>query len=186
MMAGQPALTNFYGADLIGAALIPAYDAAARDEADALYSGTYVNRGGDGWNNTVTNSSLVISTSPDKPGLGIGPWISNGTNMVEMAIKLSAGADVIPVRAEARLYYTQLESQVEGGGKRQSWKAVFEDTGGPSSGQQLWSTDCGAWVGVTGVTYASLPLDEFIFNFGKDGKVESVENLALRSRLWKV
>ncbi|KAF1952137.1 beta-lactamase/transpeptidase-like protein [Byssothecium circinans] len=186
MMAGQPALTNFYGADLLGATLIPAYDAAARDEANALYSGTYVSRGGDAWNTTSVNSSLTITTSADKPGLGIGPWISNGTNMVEMALKLAAGTNDSPMRAEARLYYSQLESRVEGGGKRQSWKAVFEDTGGPAAGQQLWSTDCGSWVGVTGITYASMPLDEFIFNFGADGRVASVENLALRSKLWKV
>jgi hypothetical protein len=185
MMAGQPALTNFYGADLLGAALIPAYVIASREEADALYSGTYMSRAGGGLNNTAVNSSLTITTTSDKPGLGIGPWISNGTNMVDMALKLAAGSNFSPSHAEARLYYSQLESSTEGGGKRQAWKAVFEDTGGPAAGQQLWSTDCGAWVGVTGITYASLPLDEFIFNFGEDGKVKSIENLALRSILYK-
>lgn len=141
MMAGQPPLSNFYGADLLGAALIPAYDAAARDEADALYSGTYVSRSDDGsWNNTLTNSSLVVSTSPGRPGLGVGPWISNSTNMVEMAIRLAGGTAKTP---EARLYYTQLESKTEAGGVRQAWKAIFEETSGPAAGQQLWSTDCG-------------------------------------------
>ena len=90
------------------------------------------------------------------------------------------------MRAEARLYYTQLESKRPGGGRRQSWKAVFEDTGGPPPGQQLWSSVCGSWVGITGVTYDSLPLDEFIFNFDSAGKVISLENLALRSKLYKV
>jgi hypothetical protein len=184
MMAGQPALNNFYGADLLGASLIPAYDAVARDEADKLFSGTYV--GQSGANGTVGgNSSLTITTDPGKPGLGIGPWISNGTNMIEMALQLAAGSTAKPARAEARLYYTQLESGTAGG-KRQAWKAVFEDTGGPAAGQQLWSTDCGSWVSVTGVTYASLPLDEFIFNFDGSGKVVSIENLALRSKLYKV
>jgi hypothetical protein len=186
MMAGTPALSNFYGADLLGAALIPAYDAVARDEADKLYSGTYVSMPDAVSNGTASNSSLTISTDPNKPGLGIGPWISGGANMVEMALKLAAGADVKPLRAEARLYYTQLEDTTADGGKRQSWKAVFEDTGGAAAGQQLWSTDCGAWVGVTGVTYGSLPLDEFIFNFNGKGKVVSVENLAMRSTLYKV
>jgi hypothetical protein len=185
MMAGTPALTNFYGADLLGAALIPAYDAVARDEADKLFSGVYTSRPGSGVNSTTTNSSLTISTDPNKPGLGIGPWISGGTDMVEMALKLASGFDGKPIRADARLYYTQLEDSTADG-KRQAWKAVFEDTGGPAAGQQLWSTDCGAWVGVTGVTYGSLPLDEFIFNFDGNGKVVSVENLAMRSKLYKV
>jgi hypothetical protein len=186
MMAGQPALNNFYGADLLGASLIPAYDAVARDEADKLFSGTYVGQSGTN-GTTGGNSSLTISTDPNKPGLGISDWTSNGTNMIEMALKLASGSDAKPLRAEARLYYTQLESQSPtSNGKRQSWKAVFEDTGGPAAGQQLWSTDCGSWVSVTGVTYASLPLDEFIFNFDGSGKVVSVENLALRSTLYKV
>ncbi|KAF2642179.1 beta-lactamase/transpeptidase-like protein [Massarina eburnea CBS 473.64] len=185
MMAGQISLSNFYGADLIGAALIPAYQTAARDEADALYSGTYVSREATGVD-TAAASSLTISTSADKPGLGVGPWVSNGTDMMIVAIQLAAGATYTPLQPEVRLYYTQLEANTTAGGKRQAWKAVFEDTGGPAAGQQLWSTDCGAWVAVTGITYASLPLDEFVFNFGSDGKVESVENLALRSKLYKV
>jgi hypothetical protein len=185
MMAGQPALNNFYGADLLGAALIPAYDAVARDEADKLYSGTYVGQSTGGPNGTATNSSLTISTDPGKPGLGIGPWTSNGINMIDMALKLASGSDYKPARSEARLYYTKLEATTSDG-KRQAWKAVFEDTGGAAAGQQLWSTDCGSWVGITGVTYGSLPLDEFIFNFDSSGKVVSVENLALRAKLYKV
>lgn len=180
MMAGDPTLNNFQVADLLGESLIPAYDAVARDEADKLYSGIYVSQ----------DSLIIISTDPEKPGLGVGPWISNGTDMVEMAIKLQAGSYSKPlvaeVRAETRLYYTQLESKSSNGGKRQSWKAVFENTGGPAAGQQLFSTSCAAWVGVTGITYDSLPLDEFVFNFDSTDKVVSVENLALRSTLYKV
>jgi hypothetical protein len=186
MMAGTPALNNFLGADLMGASLIPAYDAVARDEADKKYSGIYVARPS-GFNGTVGNSSsLTISTDPNKPGLGVGPWTSNGTDMVELAIKLQSGSDQAPKQPEARLYYTQLESNTSTGGIRQSWKAVFEDTGGPAAGQQLWSTDCGAWVGITGVTYASLPLDEFVFETDSTGKVVSVVNLALRLTYYKV
>jgi hypothetical protein len=186
MMAGTPALNNFLGADLLGASLIPAYDAVARDEADKKYSGTYVARPSV-VNGTVGNSSsLTISTDPNKPGLGVGPWTSNGINMVDLAIKLQSGSDQTPKRAEVRLYYTQLDSKASGGGMRQSWKAIFEDTGGPAAGQQLWSTDCGAWVGVTGTTYGSLPLDEFIFHMDSTGKVVSVDNLALRLTYYKV
>jgi hypothetical protein len=186
MMAGTPALNNFLGADLLGASLIPAYDAVARDEADKKYSGTYVARPSSVNGIVGNSSSLAISTDPNKPGLGVGPWTSNGINMVDLAIKLQSGSDQTPNRAEARLYYTQLDSKAPGGGMRQSWKAIFEDTGGAAAGQQLWSTDCGAWVGVTGTTYGSLPLDEFIFNMDSTGKVVSVDNLALRLTYHKV
>jgi hypothetical protein len=186
MMAGTPALNNFLGADLLGASLMPAYDAVARDEADKKYSGLYVARPSFINGTTGNSSSLTISTDSSKPGLGVGPWTSNGINMVDMAIKLQSGSDATPKRAEARLYYTQLDTKTSSGGMRQSWKAIFEDTSGPAAGQQLWSTDCGAWVGVTGVTYGSLPLDEFIFNMDSAGKVVSVDNLALRLTYYKV
>jgi hypothetical protein len=185
MMAGEGAMSNFGIADFMGAALIPAYDAAARDEADDLFSGTYVSTdvGTDG---TTLNSSMVITTNPMKPGLGIVSWISNGTNMINTAVQVQLGSVYPPLRAEVRLYYTQLETQTSTGIRRQSWKAIFEDTGVPSLGPGLFSTTCGAWVSVTGVTYDSLPLDEFIFSFDSSGRVRSVTNLALRSTLYKI
>lgn len=186
MMAGIPSFSNWRIADLIGESIIPAYDAVARDEADKLFSGTYVSL--ERFNQTsalVGRSFITINTDPTKPGLGVHQWVSNGTDMVQAAVKLQAGTDYKPVSAETRLYYTQLESKVQGGGKRQSWKAVFEDTGAVDIGPQYWSTNCGSWVSVTGITYASMPLDEFIFNFDSTGKVVSVENLALRSKLYK-
>lgn len=182
MMAGNPPLSNFYGADLLGQSLIPAYDAVARDEADRSFSGTYVQRGAN-----ATNSTIQISTSPNKPGLGLSRWTSNSTDMLTMALVLQSGASPSALKTpEARLYYTLLDSKTLSGGTRQAFKAVFEDTGSPAVGQQLWSTDCGAWVGVTGVTYGSLPLDEFVFERNAKGEVISVENLGARAKYWKV
>lgn len=183
MMAGKSLVNNFMLADSLGASLIPAYDSAARDEAEQTFSGIYVSYG----SNAMPNSSLIISTDPKKPGLGISSWISNGTDMVERAIQLQSGSNSTALRAEARLYYTQLETKAKDGKKRQAWKAVFEDTGLPDAkGPLLFSTGCGAWVGLTGVTYASLPLDEFLFDFDSNGNVTSVTNLALRSTLYKL
>lgn len=197
MLAGRGKLSNFEIADMLGSELIPAYDAAARNEADLLFSGTYVSDPKSG-----LNSSMVISTDPKKPGLGITSWLHNNTDMLTFSIALQSGSPVAPIHPEIRLYYTQLEDDfaAEGtpqdlplnlaaaftGGKKQSWKAVFEDTGPPNLGLGLFSTECGAWVGLTGVTYASMPLDEFVFEFNAAGQVVSVVNAALRVRLWKV
>lgn len=179
MMAGNPPLSNFLGADLMGQSLIPAYDAVARDEADRTFSGTYVQQDG-------LSGSISISTSANKPGLGISRWISNGTDMLRTALALQTGSPPSKlVYPEARLYYTMLDGKTANG-TRQSFKAVFEDTGIPAAGPQMFSTDCGSWVGVTAVTYGSLPLDEFIFNRDADGNVVSVENLAIRATYWKV
>ncbi|KAF2030564.1 beta-lactamase/transpeptidase-like protein [Setomelanomma holmii] len=154
MMAGKPGISNFAGADLLGASLIPAYDAVARDEADKMYSGTYVNSAG---------SWLTISTNPRKPGLGVRPWISNGTDMVSLGMALSSG-DFLRMPAlhpEVRLYYTGLKSRSgTDGGRREAWKSVVFD-----------------WV---------LPLDEFVFQVDGSGRVVSVMNLALRETLNKL
>lgn len=185
MIAGKPGLNNFQGADLIGAALIPAYDAVTRAEADALYSGMYVGIN-PGTGKFTTRNMITITTDPDKPGLGVGPWMNNGTDMVELAYKLQAGTDITPLKPETRLYYTQLETRTSTGGKNQAWKAIFEDTAFATAGQSMFSTSCGAWVGVTGVTYGSLPLDEFIFNFNANETVVSLTNLAMRQTYYKL
>lgn len=203
MLAGRGKLSNFMIADILGSELLPAFDAASRNEADLLYSGTYVSEPLSG-----LNSTMHISTDPHKPGLGIESWRHNGTDMVPFAVALQSGAPGTPVHPEIRLYYTQLEDEIPpyppssypnppsspfdplapifANGKTQAWKAVFEDTGLPNLGLGLFSTQCGAWVGLTGVTYASMPLDEFVFEFNAAGQVVSVVNTALRTRLWKV
>lgn len=184
MVAGKPdaVLNNFLTADLLGSMLIPAYDAVARDEADKLYSGTYIAQSTQG----QEDSWLTISTDANKPGLGISNWTSSGANMIDQVIRLQSGMSNKPGRPEARLYYTQLESKTANGGKDQSWKAVFEDTSGVDMGPQLFSTNCGSWIGVTSTTYGSLPLDEFVFNFDAAGRVTSVTNLALRLTYYKL
>jgi hypothetical protein len=178
LLAGSGKLNNFEVADILGSAILPAYDAAARKEADLLFSGTYVSAKG-------LNSSITIATDPRKPGLGVVKWTNNGTDMIQLAVGLQLGSAVSLQRPEVRLYYTQLVDDTLGGGKQQSWKAVFEDTGLPWYGLGLFSTACGAWTGVTGTTYGSLPLDEFVFQFDAAGNVVSLTNLALRTTLYK-
>ncbi|KAH8727661.1 beta-lactamase/transpeptidase-like protein [Phaeosphaeriaceae sp. PMI808] len=137
--------------------------------ANTLYGGIYC------YNGTAGYSWLVITTNPGKPGLGVGPWISNGVDMISTATKLQSGASRV-LGLEARLYYSQLESRTADGGKRQAWKAVYEDTGGFSPATQLFLP----------LVVLGLPLDEFIFNFDSSGKVVSVENLAQRVKLLKL
>lgn len=193
--------SGFGFADLIGASLIPAFDAATRRSADALYSGEYAAReeggggGGDGDGGSgedgggvpALNSSLVVSTDPSKPGLGVGPWISNGINMMNVVLQLQSGNPYAAVAPAARLYWTGLETVADDGSRRQSFKAVFEDEGLPFPNKTgMFSTTCAAWLSQSGVTYGSLPLDEFVFEVNPEGKVVSVENLALRAKLYKI
>ncbi|KAK8055214.1 beta-lactamase/transpeptidase-like protein [Apiospora rasikravindrae] len=172
-------------ADYIGAVVLPAYDAATRDDANSRYAGQYV---ADRAVYPNLTSSIEVTTDPAKPGLGVSSWTSNGTDMVLVAQSLQSGMSV-PSDPGAgnsstpavRLYYTGLRS-----GPREAFKAVFEAQGGPDNPGTGFSTDCGTWIDYTGVTYAGMPLDEFIFESDEAGRVLSVKNLALNVTLQKV
>ncbi|KAK8027906.1 hypothetical protein PG991_004962 [Apiospora marii] len=172
-------------ADHIGAVVLPAYDAATREDAHRRYAGRYE---ADPAVYTNLQSSLELATDPARPGLGVSSWTSNGTDMVPVAQSLQSGMAVPSdpnggnaTMPSVRLYYTGLQS-----GAREAFKAVFEPLGAPDNPGTGFSTDCGGWIDYTGVTYAGLPLDEFIFESDDAGKVLSVKNLALNITLQKV
>ncbi|KAK3693322.1 beta-lactamase/transpeptidase-like protein [Podospora appendiculata] len=175
VMAGSalPGNSNFNIADAVGEILLPALEAAAREQADAIYAGTYVDK--------AHNSSLKITTQTDRPGLGIENWVSNGTDMQGWSVVLQSG--YAPVQPSIRLYPTGLETN---GGKRKGYKAVFEDLSLPSRAGSMFSTDCGSWVSFTAVMYGGQALDQFVFVLDGSGKVVGLENAALRSVLTRV
>jgi hypothetical protein len=170
-----PGNTNFNVADILGAQLVPALEAAAREQAEAKFSGEYVDE--------TRNTSLRLTTQTDRPGLGVENWLSNGTDMMTTAVVMQGG--YAPVQPSVRMYPAGLETVREDGSKRVAFKAVFEDLNLPARTHNMFSTDCGTWVSFTGVVYGTQPLDQFIFDVDADGKVLSIENLALRSVMKK-
>jgi hypothetical protein len=165
-----PGNMNFNLADIIGSQLVPAIETAAREKADALFAGFYYN--------VDTNSTINITTQADRPGLGVGPWKSNGTDMGMIAVALAAGyGDVQP---SVRLYPTGLETINPDGSKRVAYKAVYEDLKAPARPSSMFSTDCGSWVTLTATAYGTIPIDSWAFNIDSSGKVVSVEPLAYR------
>jgi hypothetical protein len=177
MIAGAeiPGNTNFNLADILGGYLVPALEASAREQAHAKFAGEYVDE--------TRNSSLVITTQEDRPGLGVDRWISNSTDMRTVAVVLQSGYS--PVDPSVRLYPAGLETVRPDGSKRVAFKAVFEDLNLPARPDSMFSTDCGTWVSFTGVTYGTQPLDQFVFEVDAKGNVVSIESLALRSVMKK-
>ncbi|KAK3342051.1 beta-lactamase/transpeptidase-like protein [Lasiosphaeria hispida] len=170
-----PGNANFNLADILGAQLVPALEAAAREQADAKFSGDYADATGY-W-------SLRLTTQADRPGLGIENWVSNGTDMQTTAVALAAG--YTSVRPSIRLYPTGLETVRADGTRRVAFKASLEDGNAPSRAGSMFSTDCGSWVTLTSVTYGTQALDQFVFDLDKEGKVVSIESLALRAVMKK-
>jgi hypothetical protein len=177
LIAGEdiPGNTNFNMADILGAQLVPALEAAAREQAEAKFSGEYVDE--------VRNASLRLTTQADRPGLGVENWVSNGTDMKTIAVVMQGG--YAPVSPSVRLYPAGLETVRADGSKRVAFKAVFEDLNLPTRTDSMFSTDCGTWVSFTGVVYGTQPLDQFIFEVDAEGEVVSIESLALRSVMKK-
>jgi hypothetical protein len=165
----------------------PAFDTAARQEADDVYAGQYTYGGGSG-NGTVDaglNSTIVLSTDPDKPGLGIDQWISNGTDFLGTLAAIFGYAVFT-----ARLYPAQLHSEEKNGTgnmKQVAFRAVYED---PQAAVYtgLLSPLCLSWLGVDSERYGSIALDQFVFNLpvtdgNVAGKASSIEPRALRVKL---
>ncbi|KAI3316858.1 beta-lactamase/transpeptidase-like protein [Xylariaceae sp. AK1471] len=174
LAGGWPGNANWDMADVIGPILLPALEVAAREQADALYAGTY----------SSGSSSIELSTDPSKPGIGIDRWVSNGTDMIPIAIRYTLNYNV--TGPSLRLFPTGLESTGNGGkDKKVAFKAMIENTDAPDRRDKMFSTNCGTWVSQTAAVYADYPLDQFVFTIGSDGKVQSVQPLALRTTLSK-
>ncbi|KAK4222503.1 beta-lactamase-like protein 2 [Podospora fimiseda] len=197
-------------ADTLTSTYVPTYMYVARSQAAETYAGEYRFVPSAASNNNTSNftrgsyrrfandstplaptnlnSSLIIAIEPSKPGMGVYNWISNGTEMSYIAVAINANITdeyLKKIDPSVRMYPTGLEQKLPNGGKRVAFKAVFEDLSLPAKSNSF-SSDCATWVGVTAVVYGSRPLDLFIFDFDKNGKVKSVENAALRARLEKV
>lgn len=168
-------------ADTLAYVLLPAMQDAARSQADATYGGFYETE------NDSLNSSITFNTDPARPGIGVTRWISNGTDMMRVAIGIQgnySSDDWEKLQPSVRLYPTGLEHTNTDGSKQRAFKAIFENLNAGNV-STAFSTDCSSWVGMTAVVYGTKPLDQFVFNFDPSGNVTSVEPLALRIKLRK-
>jgi hypothetical protein len=173
MLAGAlPGNANFNFADILGDALVPAIEQAAKNEAAQLYAGTFSVP-----SNSSLNSSMTVEID-EYPGLSISQWFSNGTDFREIAVSLYV--EYTPITPSIRLYPTGLQQTYADGSKRVVFKAIFEDLGAMPQVDKMFSTDCGSWIGVESVIYASVAVDGIIFHVNAENVVTAVESPALR------
>ncbi|RYP80035.1 hypothetical protein DL770_006394 [Monosporascus sp. CRB-9-2] len=178
LAGGWPGNANWDMADVIGPVLLPAIEQAAREQAGAMYGGTYVST------DEELNSTVTFTTEDNRPGLGVQNWISNGTDMFSVMMFFTMpGVNV--TNPSIRIYPAGLEARNDDGSRRVAFKAVAEDLDGISHENAMFSTDCGKWVAQSTVKFASRALDQFVFDIDSSGNVVSVENQALRAKLAK-
>jgi hypothetical protein len=165
---------------ILGRQMLTLWLEVAREQANATYGGRYVAA------TPGLNSSLTIRADDDKPGIGVFGWVSNGTAMDPWTVAFGWPTNEDELKnmvPSTRLYPTGLEEELPDGGRRVSFRAVFEDLSDDPVLNSYVPT-CNTWVRTIGI-YGSKPLDLFVFTFDKGGKVTSVENMAMRARMDK-
>lgn len=156
LTAGAPGTTADYISGVIIDELLPALENAARKEAKAHFTGTYVAKGG-------LNTSITLSSQPNLPGLSIDQWISNGTDVMK---------DVLKLKGTFQMYPTNIEDDKE---KTVSWRSSWvQGIGiGPLSA-------CPSWFALDRPAHGIHGIDEFVFHLDDDGKAVRVEPKVLK------
>ena len=165
----QPAILS----DLIAAMWVPAFEAAAREQAQAAYAGTYAST------SAGLNSSIKLAID-GRPGLGVQSWISNGTDMLK-ALPGIPTVGVAPGQTlSVRLYPTGLQS-----GNNIAFRASFDALPQTPVGK-VFSMNCLSWLLSGSANYGEVALGEFIVQIDPtSGKAVSINPKALRVVLKK-
>lgn len=163
---GTPDIAVLSG--LIAEHFLPAVEESARNEADGNIAGTY----------SAVNSTLVLTTSPLLPGIGIEKWIHNNTDILALPkIATIFGPQI-------RLYPTGLK-RVEGEKTILGFRAVFTDPKQEAFGGLL-SVECFSWAQLDARGWGLIGSDEFLITVGMDGKAVSVTPRIMREELGRV
>lgn len=163
--------------DLLTRSFYTALEATAKEEASAIYAGTFRDP-------TGMNSSIDLVTD-DQPGLRIRSWIFNGSHfplLPTTGAQSSSNASQTGQNQNLtiRLYPTGLKTtDAAGRVTRTAWRATF-DTPTSSVERGPFSSTCQSWGALDSLQYGGIGADEFVFNLGLDGKAVSVEPRALQ------
>lgn len=157
--------------------LIPALDAAAREDAKKNFAGTYID---DSSNSTVT---LVVD---DGPGLLMTEIVMRDVDFLE-SFALAAGVEGGPdpgtdLEVTPRLYSSGLQADNQVG-----FRGIFE-IGSVEDDTKLEETlpfipdvSCTAFSQLDRTTYGMNSIEEFVFSVKEDGCAEAVD-----ARFWRV
>ncbi|KAL6409260.1 hypothetical protein AUP68_05632 [Ilyonectria robusta] len=184
MMAGAEATSDPFSAIAFSAViqnLLPAIEAAGREQAKASYVGKYTEQ--------ATNSSITF-TMDGGPGLVISEWTVRGYNVLKNIggyswATLETGKVNSSPPVSARVYPTNLRNK-----NQVAWRAFFDFTNSTANAafdSQLFfkNGSCHTWFSQDRQTYDFLSLDEFVFA-QSEGEAKTVQSPAFNVTLTKV
>ena len=155
--------------NIVASVIFPALEDSARQQAHTNLAGRYASTAAN------LNSSVVLTTVKEQPGLLLKEWVANGTDFLASITKIAGGP------LDVRLYPTGLEQACEHA-ICSSFRAVFQ---GPSAGQTggVFSQGCITWNAIDLLQYGGVGLDEFVVAFDHEGRALSITPRALRAVL---
>jgi hypothetical protein len=167
LAAGEAAHGNIEVlSDIVGQALLPALESAAKAEANSAYAGTYTIFGS-------RNSSMTIGTDGG-PGLSVTKWTLEGLDVLPVLAELAGAKIESDDQLSLQLYPTGLKNTVAGTVTATAWRASIQAvpyTVDPG----VFSQDCHTWITVDIVVNGVFGLDHFVFELDGSGKAKSIQ-----------
>ncbi|KAF2103616.1 beta-lactamase/transpeptidase-like protein [Rhizodiscina lignyota] len=152
---------------------LPAFEAAAMEEANARFVGTYADPA------SQNDTFITVSFDRNVPGLGISEWKSRGVDIKAAYLLLQNAPSNSTLSIS--LYPTGLGDSLDVGFRATLDVLPETDTIG------AFSTKCTDWAAVDGAAYGKVGIDEFVFGLDKcDGKAASLSPRVLRQKLVRV
>ena len=176
MTAGPDASVLNVVGEMVVQTLIPALEAAAKEEARKSVAGRYVSgHAGD-------NSSLVLAMD-EGPGVVVERWVSKGMDLLEAVDRYAAATNGGRVSA-VRLYPTDVVERTSSG-SRVEYRAVFESAQVAVVGHRVFDQRFTEWQRVDQTMYGNVGVDDFVVNFDASGDAVAVEPRVLKVSLEK-
>lgn len=158
--------------------MVPAFEAAAAEQAIKNFAGTYVA--------TDNSMEMKIVGLDGHMGLGIQNWTSGDLDLLVTyyaALSMADSVSSTSPRANLRLYPVGLHGE---------GKVAFRGVYGLNTNESVfgsrdepWLGGCGAWAGVGEPAYGNVGLDDFVFDVDKDGRATAITARGARKTLQK-
>ena len=156
--------------------MVPAFEAAAAEQAIKNLAGTYVA--------TDNSMEMTIVGLDGYMGLGVQNWTSGDLDLLVTyyaALSVADSVSSTSPRANLRLYPVGLH-----GGGKVAFRGVYGLNTNESvfgSRDEPWLGGCGAWAGVGEPPYGNVGLDDFVFDVDEDGRATAITARGARKTL---
>ncbi|KAJ3469475.1 hypothetical protein MRS44_003540 [Fusarium solani] len=156
--------------------MVPAFEAAAAEQAIKNFAGTYVA--------TDNSMEMTIVGLDGHIGLGVQNWTSGDLDLLVTyyaALSIAESVSSKSPRASLRLYPVGLH-----GGGKVAFRGVYGLNTNESvfgSSDEPWLGGCGAWAGVGEPPYGNVGLDDFVFDVDVDGRAAAITARGARKTL---